>query len=137
MDKKDSEITGLTEPIKKLVQRGMAVNMSSEQMAREIARAIAGASYPHGEINLLTSPARMLVTLILEPTMTQRALSISLGISEAAVQKTIRQLTQKKLVTKRKIKNRNIYSVDAQVFMEIPDIAMLIRVIESFQSDAF
>jgi len=80
---------------------------------------------------MLTAPARMLITLILEPSMTQRALSIYLGISEAAVQKTIRQLTEIKLVAKTKVQGKNLYSVDVDKFLGLSDIRYLQQAILS------
>jgi predicted transcriptional regulator len=79
----------------------------------------------------------MLVTLIQEPTMTQRALSIYLGISEAAVQKTIKSLASTGLVAKTKVKGRNHYSVNVSQFLELPDIVMLSRVIGVAQEVPF
>ena len=139
MDKRKHELGGLTEPIEMLVKRGMDNNMSSEQMAMEIAKAISGTAinYPPGKLSILTAPARMLVTLIQEPTMTQRALSIYLGISEAAVQKTIKSLSSTGLVAKTKVKGRNHYSVNVSQFLELPDIVMLSRVIGIAQEVPF
>ena len=42
MDNRKHELGGLTEPIEMLVKRGMDSNMSSGQMAMEIAKAISG-----------------------------------------------------------------------------------------------
>lgn len=139
MDKRKLELGGLTGPIEMLVKRGMDNNMSSEQMAVEIAKAISGTAinYPSGKLSILTAPARMLVTLVQEPTMTQRALSIYLGISEAAVQKTIKSLASTGLVAKTKVKGRNHYSVNVSQFLELPDIAILSRIIGIAQEVPF
>jgi len=135
VDKRKRELGGLTEPIEMLVKHGLDSKMSSEQMAMEIAKAISGTAinYPSGQLSILTAPARMLVTLIQEPTMTQRALSIYLGISEAAVQKTIKSLASAGLVAKTKIKGRNHYTVNISEFLELPDIVMLSRAIRIAQ----
>jgi predicted transcriptional regulator len=132
-DKRRKEHGGLAEPIEMLIKQGITDNRSPQELAIEIAKALEGksAQYASDGISMLTAPARMLITLILEPSMTQRALSIYLGISEAAVQKTIRQLTEIKLVAKTKVQGKNLYTVDVDKFLGLSDIRYLQQAILS------
>lgn len=127
IDKRRKEYGGLADPIEMLIKKGITDKRSPQELAIEIAKALDGknAQYASDGISMLTAPARMLITLILEPSMTQRALSIYLGISEAAVQKTIRQLTEIKLVAKTKAQGKNLYTVDVDKFLGLSDIKYL------------
>ena len=130
MDKRKLEYGGLATPIEMLIKKGNDAHSTPEQISAQIVQALSGkmASYSSGEvISVLTAPARMLITLIDEPFMTQRALSIYLGISEAAVQKTIKTLIESGLVAKTKLAGRNSYAVDLEKFYELSDIIHLRR----------
>ena len=137
IDKRRKEFGGLAEPLEVILKQKLTDNISPEQLAIEIAKALDGqsAQYASDGISILTAPARMLVTLILEPSMTQRALSIYLGISEAAVQKTIRQLAESKLIAKTKSKGKNFYTVDIEKFLNLSDIRYLQRAISAASDD--
>jgi DNA-binding transcriptional ArsR family regulator len=139
-DKRRKEYGGLTEPLEALIKQGITEKRSPQELAIEIAKALDGksAQYASDGISMLTAPARMLITLLLEPSMTQRALSIYLGISEAAVQKTIRQLTEMKLVAKTKVQNKNMYTVDVDKFLNLSDIRYLQQAISAaIESEPF
>jgi predicted HTH transcriptional regulator len=139
-DKRRKEHGGLAEPIEMLIKQGITDNRSPQELAIEIAKALEGksAQYASDGISMITAPARMLITLILEPSMTQRALSIYLGISEAAVQKTIRQLTEIKLVAKTKVQGKNLYTVDVDKFFGLSDIRYLQQaVLSASEEDLF
>jgi hypothetical protein len=140
IDKRRKEYGGLTEPLEALIKQGITEKRSPQELAIEIAKALDGksAQYASDGISMLTAPARMLITLLLEPSMTQRALSIYLGISEAAVQKTIRQLTDMKLVAKTKVQNKNMYTVDVDKFLNLSDIRYLQQAVSAaIESEPF
>lgn len=140
IDKRRKEYGGLTEPIEMLIKQGISDKRSPQELAIEIAKALDGksAQYASDGISMLTAPARMLITLLMEPSMTQRALSIYLGISEAAVQKTIRQLTEMKLVAKTKVQNKNLYTVDVDKFLNLTDIKYLQQAVSAaIESEPF
>lgn len=105
-------------------------NLSPEELAQKIAATVSGASslyYPSRDgVSLLTAPARVLVTIIEEPKITVRALSIYLGISEAAVLKSLKLLLDKGLIAKTKVNGKNNYSIVKESFENNSDIIHII-----------
>ena len=105
-------------------------NMSPGELAQKIAETVSGASslyYPSRDgVALLTAPARVLVTIIEEPKITVRALSIYLGISEAAVLKSLKLLLDKGLIAKTKVNGKNNYSIVKESFDNNSDIIHII-----------
>ena len=81
------------------------------------------------EISLLTSPARVLLTLIIQPGITRRAISVYLGVTETAIQKSINILIEHGLIAKTKVAIRNVYEIDEKVFLNNTDIRHVIGVI--------
>lgn len=77
------------------------------------------------EINLFSTTGRVLYTIMSEPTITQRALSVYLGISETMVEKTMKTLTEQGLITKTKVNRKNVYSFDVNLLSKNPDIQRL------------
>lgn len=82
------------------------------------------------ELNFFSTSGRVLYTIMLEPTITQRALSVYLGISETMVEKTIKTLTEQGLITKTKFNRKNVYSFDLDLMAKNPDIQRLPVVLE-------
>lgn len=78
-----------------------------------------------GEVSLLSTPGRILLTLLIDPFMTQRAISVYLGISETMVEKTIKTLTDKGLITKTKVNRKNVYQFDKNFLIKNADIQRL------------
>ena len=83
------------------------------------------------ELSLLSTNGRVLFSIIMEPTMTQRALAVYLGISETMVEKTIKTLTEQGLITKTKVNRKNVYSFNINVMGKNPDIQRLPLVFKS------
>jgi len=83
------------------------------------------------ELSLLNAPARVLIVLTEQPEMTQRALSIYLGISEAAVQKSIKILIDNGLLAKTKVKGRNVYKIDEKRLVNHSDIIHVLNAIKT------
>ena len=75
-----------------------------------------------GEISLLSTSGRILFTIIVEPEITQRALSVYLGISETMVEKTIKTLTEQGLITKTKVNRKNVYKLNKNILIKHADI---------------
>lgn len=119
----------LAVPIELLIRESLDV--SPEELARRIIHAVAntsGISYkPSNEISLLTAPAKILVTIIREPKITIRALAIYIGLSEAAVVKSLNLLLNNNLITKTKVKGKNNYSVVKESFENHSDITHLLN----------
>ena len=88
------------------------------------------------EIGLLSTPGRVLVAILEDPTMTQRALSVYLDLSETMIDKTLKSLISKGLVTKTKFNRQNIYKVDIELLKNHPDIQHFSGAITFILSDA-
>jgi predicted HTH transcriptional regulator len=88
------------------------------------------------EISLLSTPGRVLVAILEDPTMTQRALSVYLDLSETMIDKTVKNLITKGIITKTKLNRQNIYKVDIELLKNHPDIQHFSGVINSISSDA-
>jgi predicted transcriptional regulator len=76
-------------------------------------------------INLISTSGRVLIALMEDPTMTQRALSVYLDLSETMIDKTVKLLIQNKLITKTKTQRQNIYKVNLEEVKKHPDIQHL------------
>ena len=83
------------------------------------------------ELSLFSTSGRILFSIIMEPTMTQRALAVYLGISETMVEKTVKTLTEQGLITKTKVNRKNVYSFNTNVMGKNPDIQRLPLVFRS------
>jgi DNA-binding Lrp family transcriptional regulator len=59
---------------------------------------------------------------MLEPTITQRALAVYLGISETMVEKTMKTLAEQGVITKTKVNRKNVYTFDINLIAKNPDI---------------
>jgi DNA-binding MarR family transcriptional regulator len=77
------------------------------------------------EVAIISTPGRVIFAIILDPTMTQRAIAIYLGISETMVEKTIKTLTDKGLITKTKVNRKNIYQFNKNLLLNNADIQRL------------
>ena len=78
-----------------------------------------------GEVSLLSTSGKILFTLILDPFMTQRAIAVYLGISETMVEKTVKTLVDKGLVTKTKVNRKNVYRFNKDLLLKNADIQRL------------
>ncbi len=88
------------------------------------------------DISLLSTPGRVLVAILEDPTMTQRALSVYLDLSETMIDKTVKSLITKGLITKTKLNRQNIYKVNIELLKNHPDIHHFSGAINSIMSDA-
>lgn len=97
-----------------------------KELLRKIAKSLEDnriVSYSEpGELNLFSTTGRVLYTIILEPTITQRAMAVYLGISETMVEKTMKTLAEQGLITKTKVNRKNVYSFDVNLLAKNPDI---------------
>jgi len=83
------------------------------------------------EISLLSTPGRVLVAILEDPAMTQRALSVYLDLSETMIDKTVKSLISKGLITKTKLNRQNIYKVNIELLKNHPDIQHFSEVIST------
>jgi len=63
--------------------------------------------------------------------MTQRALSVYLDLSETMIDKTVKSLISKGLITKTKLNRQNIYKVNIELLKNHPDIQHFSEVIST------
>jgi predicted transcriptional regulator len=105
-----------------------------EEIATRVLETIQGNSKAfyakQDELALFNAPARILISLAEQPDITQRALSIYLGISEAAVQKSVKILIDNGLLAKTKVKGRNVYKIDEKKLLGHSDIAHVLNAIK-------
>jgi predicted transcriptional regulator len=93
---------------------------------------IASYSEP-GELSLFSTPGRVLYTIILEPTITQRAMAVYLGISETMVEKTMKTLAEQGLITKTKVNRKNVYTFDINLIAKNPDIQRIPEIVSALE----
>jgi len=74
------------------------------------------------EINLLSTHGRVLVAIMQDPTLTQRAISVYLGCSETLVDKSVKLLADKGLITKTKLNRQNVYRLNSNLIDSHSDI---------------
>jgi DNA-binding transcriptional regulator GbsR (MarR family) len=115
-------------PIELLIKESS--HLGPEELAKRIVNAVSntpGISYGNNEeISLLTAPARVLITIAQQPNITIRALAIYLGLSEAAVLKSLKMLLDNNLIAKTKVNGKNNYSVVKESFEKHSDITHLL-----------
>lgn len=80
-------------------------------------------------ISLLSTAGRVLCAIIEDNSMTQRALSVYLDLSETMIDKTVRSLISAGLITKTKVNRKNLYQCSAEMIVKHPDIHHLIQAI--------
>lgn len=80
-----------------------------------------------GRINLLNSHGRVLIAILEDPGITQRALSVYLNVSESNINKSLRALLADGIIEKYKQGNRNLYRFNLTSGMEHPDIRRFTR----------
>jgi predicted transcriptional regulator len=115
-------------PIELLIKESS--HLGPEELAKRIVNAVSstqGISYSvTEEISLLTAPARVLITIVQQPRITVRALAIYLGVSEAAVLKSLKMLLDNNLIAKTKVNGKNNYSIVKESFEKHSDITHLL-----------
>ena len=72
-------------------------------------------------VNLLSTAGRVLIAIIEDPTLTQRAISVYLDISETMIDKSIRVLISDGLITKTKKQRQNVYKINHDAIKKHPD----------------
>ncbi len=87
------------------------------------------------DISLLSTAGRVLVSLADDPTMTVRALSVYLDLSETMIDKTLKQLISTGLITKTKVNRQNVYRLNNPLIVEQPDIQQFLKAISKVTSD--
>ena len=76
-------------------------------------------------VNLLSTPGRVLMAIMEDPTLTQRAIPVYLGCSETLVDKTVKTLVDAGLITKTKVNRQNVYRINPMLIDGHSDIQHL------------
>jgi hypothetical protein len=79
-----------------------------------------------GRLPILNNHGRVLLAILEDPGVTQRALSVYLRVSESNVQKSLRLLLKDGIIVKKRVANRNRYEFDRDAGVAHPDIKRIL-----------
>jgi len=85
------------------------------------------------DVNLLSTAGRVLVAIIEDPTMTLRAISVYLDLSETMIDKTVKYLIEGGLITKTKVNRRNVYKLNKKLIKEQQDIQHVLGAVKALE----
>lgn len=121
--KRDHELRGpLESTIASAVGNNADVAKITDMVLRTLDQQKMISYSPTSEISLLSPAGRVLVAIMEDPAITQRALSVYLGVTESNIQKSVRVLCRANLITKVKIKNKNTYQINKYTMFAHSDI---------------
>lgn len=86
------------------------------------------------DANLLSTAGRVLVAIIEDPTMTLRAISVYLDLSETMIDKTVKYLIDSGLISKTKVNRRNVYKLNKKLIKEQQDIQHILAAVEALDA---
>ena len=84
-------------------------------------------------VSLLSTPGRVLITIISDPGMTIRAISVYLDLSETIIDKTVKTLVAGGLITKTKVQRQNVYQINKSLILKQQDIHRFSSAIEKMK----
>jgi len=87
------------------------------------------------DVNILSTAGRVLVAIIEDPTMTLRAISVYLDLSETMIDKTVKYLIAGGLITKTKVNRRNVYKLNKKLITEQQDIQHILAAIRGLNEE--
>lgn len=119
------------EEVRRIIYDHMGRTASPEMLIHDLLAAMDKAKMLYyadpGRVGLLNSHGRVLVAVLEDPNITQRALSKYLNVSESNINYSLRQLTKDGLIQKSKVKNRNHYRFNAENGISHPDVRRFIQ----------
>lgn len=128
---KDKDVHFLFDPLKEVIEMTTSRGESNDVLVDKILKLLDKkrlVSYaPKGQIQLLNSHGRILIAILEDPGITQRALSQYVGVSESNVNASIKLLLKNNLILKEKVKNRNQYFFNEAHALEHPDISRFLH----------
>lgn len=77
---------------------------------------------PNEPLKMLTAAGRMLMVIMEYPEITLREAAVRLGITEQGASRAVRDLTKRGLISRRKVRRRNVYTVNVAAVLEHSDI---------------
>jgi len=80
-----------------------------------------------GRLPLLNNHGRVLVAILEDPGITQRALSVYLRVSESNVQKSLKLLLKDGVIQKTRVGNRNKYKFNDELGFSHPDVRRILE----------
>lgn len=80
-----------------------------------------------GRLPVLNNHGRVLVAILEDPGITQRALSVYLRVSESNVQKSLKLLLKDGIIKKKRSGNRNRYEFDRDAGLQHPDVKRVLQ----------
>ena len=123
----DKDVHFLFEPLRDVIDIAMKQGENNEQLVDRILRLLDKkrlATYASpNQIQLLNSHGRILIAILEDPGITQRALSQYVGVSESNVNASVKLLLRNNLITKTKVKNKNQYFFNYEEGLKHPDIS--------------
>jgi DNA-binding transcriptional regulator GbsR (MarR family) len=116
-----------SEDIKKAIEEAVAnLGQDGSEAAEKILKTLDKQKilryHQENEVSLLSTSGRVLVAIIEDPTMTIRAISVYLDLSETMIDKTVKSLISAGLITKTKVNRQNVYQLNKNLILEQPDI---------------
>lgn len=126
------------EDIKKALSEAMDLDGENDAAVENILRTLDSKKilryHKEQDVNLLSTAGRVLVAIIDDPTMTIRAISVYLDLSETMIDKTVKQLVAHGLITKTKVNRQNVYRCNKKLILEQPDIQQFLRAITALNA---
>lgn len=123
------------ENIKKALEQAIASAGVDEVAVEEILKTLDKQKlfryHRDSDVNLLSTAGRVLVAIIEDPTMTLRAISVYLDLSETMIDKTVKYLIEGGLITKTKANRRNVYKLNKKLIKEQQDIQHILAAIKA------
>ena len=126
----------LFEPLVVTINIAMGKNHSPEVVADTILRLLDRhrlTVYSRAnQVSLLNGHGRVLIAVLEDPGITQRALAQYIGVSESNINNSIKVLMKNNLITKTKVKNKNTYSFNYKEGLKHPDISRFLDTLMPF-----
>lgn len=84
--------------------------------------------------NILTTNARVLIMIMADSSMTQIAMSITLGVSETAIDKAVANLKNAGIISVERVGRRNRYLINDEALLKNRDILAIKEFIQHVQA---
>jgi predicted HTH transcriptional regulator len=123
MKTNDALIQDIRKTVAEFVESGAAAENIAEEVFRKLDEHKMMFYQTEQRISLFNSHGRVLLAIIEDPAVTQRALSVYLNVSESNINKSLRMLLADGLIEKTRVKGRNRYQFNLSKGLSHPDIS--------------